>query len=345
MKNMDHSVSGPASGLAPFPLYPLRFEPILQYRLWGGRRLEEWLGGKLPGDDPIGEAWLLSDRDDFPSRVTDGPLKGQTLTQLIEQSPDLVMGELSSRFRRFPLLLKLLDVQQMLSVQVHPPDDRVDLVPAGETGKTEAWVVLESNANGRVYAGLKPGANADALRGMSSGTADDYLTSFTPVAGQGVFIEAGTVHSLGQGVVVFEVQENSDITFRLYDWDHIDPKTGLKRPLQTEKALACIDFTRGAVVPVIPISELVEPVVREQLFKCSYFRLWRIQGQEPFTVGISGAPHVLVCVGGGGDVDFRGVHYGMTKGTVMLLPAAVGACCFRPGPDVTLLEIAIPDRM
>src|ERR1700722_10714474 len=226
-------------------LYPLSFEPIFQYRLWGGRRLEAWLDTKLPDDGPIGEAWLLSDRDDFPSRVADGPLKGQTLARLIARSPKLMLGELASEHQRFPLLFKLLDVQKMLSVQVHPPDDRADLIPAGETGKTEAWVVLEAQPGGHIYAGLKAGTTAGDLRALSHQTADDYLPGFTPVSGQGIFIKAGTVHSLGDGVVVFEVQQNSDVTFRLYDWDHIDPATGHKRPLQTEQALACIDYTQG----------------------------------------------------------------------------------------------------
>ena len=101
-------------------LYPLRFEPIYQYRLWGGRRLADWLKTPLPGDGPIGEAWLLSDRDEHPSRVAEGPLKGRTIAQLMEQSPELILGKLARRFRRFPLLLKFLDVQEMLSVQVHP---------------------------------------------------------------------------------------------------------------------------------------------------------------------------------------------------------------------------------
>jgi mannose-6-phosphate isomerase len=327
------------------PLYPLRFEPILQYRLWGGRRLGEWIGARLPGDEPIGEAWLLSDRDDFPSRVADGPLTGQTLSQLMEHSSEQILGELSGQFQRFPLLLKFLDVQKMLSVQVHPPDDQADLIPAGETGKTEAWVVLESQPNGRVYAGLKAGATASTLRSLSVRAANECLPGFTPVAGQGVFIKAGTVHALGDGVVVFEVQQNSDVTFRLYDGDHIDQKTGHKRALQTEKALACIDFTQGAIGPVVPISQLAWPFVREQIFNCPHFRLWRILATEPLTVGIAGAPHILVCVAGGGDVRSRGVDYRMTKGTVMLLPAAVGACCFRPESNVTLLEIAIPAHL
>ena len=326
-------------------LYPLRFEPIFQYRLWGGRRLEEWVDAKLPGDGPIGEAWLLSDRDDFPSRVADGPLKGRTLAELIERSPNLILGELASQYRKFPLLLKFLDVRKMLSVQVHPPDDRPDLIPAGESGKTEAWVVLEAEPGGRVYAGLKAGTTQATLRALTERNVDEYLPSFAPVPGQGVFIKAGTVHSLGNGVVVFEVQQNSDVTFRLYDWDHIDPETGRGRALQTEQAVACVDYTQGAITPVVPLPELAQPVARERLFSCPRFRLWRLQGAAPFRVGMEGSPHVLVCIEGVGNVEFNGSKFPMNKGTVTLLPAAVGACTFAPEGNVVLLEIAIPDRI
>ena len=120
------------------PLYPLRFEPIYQYRLWGGRRLANLLSAPLPGDGPIGEAWLLSDREDHPSRVADGPLKGQSIGQLLHQWPEQLLGKLAGRFRRFPLLLKFLDARDVLSVQVHPSDRQTKYLPAGETGKTEA---------------------------------------------------------------------------------------------------------------------------------------------------------------------------------------------------------------
>src|SRR5579864_2546072 len=125
-------------------LYPLRFEPIYQYRLWGGRRLAELLSAPLPSDGPIGEAWVLSDRDDHQSLVANGPLKGRTLRDVIERFGEQLMGKLSPGFRRFPLLLKFLDAREMLSVQVHPSDVYPDLIPAGETGKTEAWVVIEA---------------------------------------------------------------------------------------------------------------------------------------------------------------------------------------------------------
>ena len=145
------------------PMYPLRFEPIYQYRLWGGRRLAELLAAPLPGDGPIGEAWLLSDRDDHPSKVAAGPLKGSTIRQLLEQSPDQVLGKLAGRFRRFPVLLKFLDAHGKLSVQVHPEDEQTNYIPAGESGKTEAWVVLEAARDSRIYAGLKQGTTEDDL--------------------------------------------------------------------------------------------------------------------------------------------------------------------------------------
>ena len=323
-------------------LYPLRFEPIYQYRLWGGRRLADWLKEPLPGDGPIGEAWLLSDRDEHPSRVAQGPLKGRTIAQLMEQSPKLILGKLAQRFQRFPLLLKFLDVQQMLSVQVHPSDSNTDLIPKGDTGKTEAWIVLETEPASRVFVGLKPGTTAEDLRALSERTANKYLASFTPQRGQGILIEAGVVHSLGDGVLVFEVQENSDVTFRLYDWDHIDPKTGHPRALQVEKALACVDLMQGPVRPVAPVVEAMLPVLRERLFDGPHFRLWRLRGEAPFAVGAAEELRVLVCLEGVGNLEHDGADFTMEKGAVVLLPAAVGACRFRPEGPVTLLDIAVP---
>ncbi|MEO6946887.1 MAG: type I phosphomannose isomerase catalytic subunit [Nitrobacter sp.] len=325
-------------------LYPLRFEPIFQYRPWGGRRLASWLKVSLPGEEPIGEAWLLSDRDEHPSRVADGSLKGRTIGQLMNVSRKDILGKLTTRFRRFPLLLKFLDVHQMLSVQVHPSDGKADLIPRGETGKAEAWVVLEAKPASRVYAGLKPGVKSEDLRALSEVTVKNCLAGFKPERGQGIFVEAGVVHSLGDGVVVFEVQENSDVTFRLYDWDRIDPKTGHPRALQVEKALACVDMKRGAIHPIVPLVVTLLPEKREQIFDCPHFRLWRLHGTMPFIVGAADEPRVLVCLGGIGNVEHNGADFSMEKGEVILLPAVVGACRFRPDGPVTLLEIAVPDR-
>jgi mannose-6-phosphate isomerase len=325
-------------------LYPLRFGPIYQYRLWGGRRLADLLSAPLPVDEPIGEAWVLSDRDDHASRVADGPLKGRTLGEVLELYPEQMLGKLAGRYPRFPLLLKFLDVREMLSLQVHPADDRKDLLPAGETGKTEAWVVLEAGAKSRIYAGLKPGTMADDLRrAIASGVVADNVASFIPKQGDGIFLPAGTVHSLGGDIVVFEIQENSDVTFRLDDWGHVDPKTGRPRALQVDQALSAIDMTLGAVAPVSPVVEETTPVERERLFDCEHFRLWRLRGQSPFAVGAAGAPRVLVCIEGTGRVEHGGETYTAGKGDVLLLPAAVGASVFQPSGTVTVLEAALPE--
>ena len=163
------------------PMYPLHFEPIYQYRLWGGRRLADLLAAPLPGDGPIGEAWLLSDRDEHSSKVAAGPLKGSTIRQLMEQSPNQLLGKLAGRFRRFPVLLKFLDAHDNLSVQVHPEDWQTDYIPNGDSGKTEAWVVLKAEPASRIYAGLKPGTTKDDLkRALASRAVPNVLAGFAP---------------------------------------------------------------------------------------------------------------------------------------------------------------------
>jgi mannose-6-phosphate isomerase len=286
---------------------------------------------------------VLSDREDHPSRVADGALRGQTIGQLMHEFPEQLMGELAGCFRRFPLLLKFLDVHEMLSVQVHPADDRANLLPAGETGKTEAWVVLEAAPGSRIYAGLRPGSTPANLRtALSNDTLAEHMVRISPKVGDAVFTPAGTVHSLGGDVMVFEIQENSDVTFRLYDWGHIDPKTEQPRPLQVEQAMASICYGKSAAGLVTPIVEATTPICREQVFNDKHFFLWRLRGQSPFSVGTHDAPRVLVCVQGAGQLEHDGETYAVAKGEVWLLPAVVGVCTFRPTEPITLFEISIP---
>jgi mannose-6-phosphate isomerase len=255
------------------------------------------------------------------------------------------MGKLAGRFARFPLLLKFLDVRDTLSVQVHPSDTLTALIPSGETGKTEAWVVLEDGEESRIYAGLTPTTTAENLRAaIESGTVESRLASFQPRSGDGVLVRAGTVHSLSD-VVVFEVQENSDVTFRLYDWDHVDPKTGQRRPLQVDQAIDSIDFAQIEVGPVAPVLEEMTPVLRERLIFCEHFGVWRCQGQSPFNVGAEEKPRVLVCLSGKGRLEYGGTHYIFAKGDVVLVPAVVGVCSCRPQGAVNLLEISLPEEI
>jgi mannose-6-phosphate isomerase len=330
-------------------LYPLRFEPILQYRPWGGRRLAELLGAPLPGHDPIGEAWLLTDRDDRSSVIVNGALEGATLRRIMEQWPEQMLGVQAQHAQHFPLLLKFLDVRGALSVQVHPSDAQALHLPDAKTGKpqsgkTEAWVVIAAGPEARVYAGLTPHTSAHVMQeALATGAVAEHLAFFTPKPGDGIFIPAGTVHSL-QDVVVFEVQQNSDITLRLFDWNRVDAKTQQRRALQVDQGMACIDFSQAAVAPVVPVVEEAKPVLRERLFDDAHFRVWRLRSESAFSVGAPGAPCVLVCLDGAGHLKFEGIDYPLRKGEVMLLPAVIGVCACESQTFMNLLEISLPEH-
>jgi len=326
-------------------LYPLKFDPIYQYRIWGGRRLANLLSKPLPADEPIGEAWILSDRDDHPSKVINGELKGQTIKQLLDHSGEQLMGPLSGKFDRFPLLLKFLDCQQVLSVQVHPSDQLKKYIPKGEHGKTEAWVVLEVGAKACIYAGLKPGTTEKEVREkLENHTVADTLSDFVPKVGESVLIKAGTVHTLGD-VVVFEVQENSDVTYRLYDWDRIDENTGKPRDLQVEQALACVDFTKTDIRPTTPVFKPDGPEVHQLLVEDEHFAVLRHTAYAPFTVGKENTPRILVCIEGQGELEYRTEMYPIKMGEVMLLPAVAGACSLLPKNKIMLLEVVLPENV
>ena len=323
------------------PIYPLKFEPIYQYRLWGGRKLEHLLSKPLPKNEPIGEAWILSDRKDHASQVTEGHLKGVTITKLMEDFRYEIMGKNGNDFDHFPLLLKFLDCKEVLSVQVHPSDSQKEFIPAGDTGKTEAWIVLETSEDSRIFAGLKKGTTKEnLLESIKDKSVSERLHSFIPKKEDAIFIHSGTVHTLG-GTVVFEVQENSDVTFRLYDWDRTDAKTGKPRDLQIEKAIDCIDFDQVDIGPVIPVKE-PDNKNSEKLFDNEHFILWRIKSNSFFTVGFKDEPAILVCIEGNGTMNYDTKHYGISKGEVMLLPAIIGQLELKPETEITVLQIAIP---
>ncbi|HEA22022.1 MAG TPA: mannose-6-phosphate isomerase [Pricia antarctica] len=326
-------------------LYPLKFEPIYQYRPWGGRQLAHFLSKPLPKNEPIGEAWLLSDREDCASIVLDGSLKGYTLTDVLKDFPEEIMGKVFTSGNRFPLLLKFLDCKEILSVQVHPSDNQKELIPKGDTGKTEAWVVLETGKDSRIYAGLHKGTTKkNLLESIQDKSISDRLHSFVPKAGDAVLIQSGTVHAL-KATVVFEVQENSDTTFKLYDWDRIDAKTNKPRDLQIEKALACIDFTKTEIGTVTPIDDAHDPNSKEQLIHCPQFVVWRTRSTRPFLVGRSGELRILVCIDGKANLKNHTNDYPFHTGEVILLPANLGTCSIEPIEKATVLEIGIPAYM
>jgi mannose-6-phosphate isomerase len=329
--------------MVPHPLTPLRFEPIFRTALWGGFRLRPLLGA-APSAEPTGEAWVLSDYGDTHSTVADGPLAGSTLRQLLDRAPERVLGRARMVNGRFPLLLKFIHARQPLSVQVHPTDARArELEGPAAVGKTEAWVILEADPTARVYAGLEPGVTAAQLRGsVRGGGVEDLLYATAPGPGDSFFLKAGTVHAIGGGMVLFEVQQTSDLTYRLHDWGRIDPKTGKPRELHVEKGLACVDYELGPCRPYRPTAEFRGRVRVAPLAECDYFTLGRWDTDQPFRAGAPGACRVLVGVAGRACLRHGRTDYPITIGSVWLLPAEVGACDIVPHGPAVILECGLP---
>ncbi len=271
--------------MPPAPLYPLRFQPIFKPAIWGGRRLAEMFPG-APAEGPIGEAWVLSDHGDDVSVVADGPLTGTTLRELMRDRREELLGPSLAHHETFPLLLKFIDARENLSVQVHPNDDLAQELAGVSRGKSEAWVVLHAEPGSRIYAGLKEGVDRPRLeKAIAEGTVADCLHSFEPTVSDCVYLPAGTIHALGGGITIFEVQQTSDTTYRLFDWNRVDAKTGRPRDLHIEKALASTDFKHEPVRPKKDItwacgflSPKVAPGPDETITPSSLFRHGKARG-------------------------------------------------------------------
>jgi mannose-6-phosphate isomerase len=296
--------------------------------LWGGRRLPEFVRHPFDSEHPLGEAWVLSDVDGNHSVIANGPHAGRTLRELIAANPVGVFGERVPSDGRFPLLLKFLDTQRELSVQVHPNDEQARrLKGPNHRGKTEAWVILDACPDSSlIYAGFRHGTTAESFReAMAADRSADALHSFPPKAGDCVFLEAGTVHAIGANILLFEVQQTSDITYRLFDWNRVDEKTGQPRELHIDDGLHCSNFALGPREP----SELP--------LRCDYFEMHRHEDEAPRMLGQAGECRAVVCVKGQGSIAGEAVE----AGDVILLPAAVGTVPANPEGTWTLLEIGL----
>ncbi len=314
--------------------YPLRFRPLFRRYLWGGRRLEKLLGKSLdPGDD-YAESWEIVDHGADQSVVCNGSAAGLTLHQLVTDHAVDLLGE-GAGFTQFPLLFKLLDCSRTLSVQVHPNDQQAAQLDPPDLGKTEAWVVLAADPGSKIYAGLKSGVTPNDLRNaLAEGTCDRCLHEFEPAIGDCVFIEAGTVHALGAGLVIAEIQQASDTTFRLFDWNRADQQ-GNPRQLHIDEALAVTSFDRGPVTRQQP-TEL--GAGHERLIDCDKFVLDRRTLSAPQTVGGEGRFHLLVVLEG----NFEIASEKLTLGETCLLPASAGETRVVPQGRGVLLDIFLP---
>ena len=321
---------------------PLRFRPYLRPMVWGGRRLATVLNKPLPSDEPYGESWEVSDHPVHRSAVADGPDAGLSLRDLMTERRPALLGPAAERYAVFPWLIKFLDANDWLSVQVHPDERAVRELLPGEGSKTEAWFVLDAAPGSRVYAGLLPGVDRDGLRAaLEAGTVAECLHSFTPRPGDCVFLPAGTVHAVGGGVLMAEVQQTSDATFRLFDWNRRDAQ-GWLRPLHVQEALACIDWRQGPVRPV-RVAGYREPSGRQRmpLVRCPYFALEYVQDGEPFPCGGEGRLQALVVLRGRGRLKTPAGEDELRVGQTWLLPASIPSGECRPDGSLGALVCSL----
>lgn len=322
-------------------LYPLEFEPLYKRAVWGGRRLETILGRSLgPGND-YAESWEIADHGADQSRVINGPLAGKTLEWLMHEHAAELLGRHHPQ-PRFPLLLKYLDANQRLSVQVHPDDALAARMKLRDSGKTEAWVILAAEPTSSIWAGLKQPIDRNALRrAIENGTLEEHLYEFRPRAGQCIFLPARTVHALGDGLLVAEIQQTSDLTFRLYDWNRVGPD-GRPRTLHIEEGLEAIDYTQGPIEPCHPMATDTADV--ERLVACDKFILDRWQFHAPKTIGGDDRCHILTILEGTTRVDSPWTPAALGLGKTVLLPAAAGRVPLIPEGDrnCVLLDAYLP---
>src|SRR5215216_2243384 len=308
---------------------PLTFQPIFVERIWGGRRLESEFHKNLPPRKPIGESWEIVDRCEAQSVVASGPLCGRTLHELWTQHRKEIFGDLADT-PRFPLLIKILDAQEKLSLQVHPPENVASKL--GGEAKSEFWYVAAPNADAEVFVGFRKPTARDMFEDkLRDGTVIDYIHNITVRAGDAIFLPAGRVHAIGAGNLLIEIQQNSDTTYRVFDWNRVDPTTGKQRELHIQQAIQCIDFED--VQPKL-IQSQGELLISHSLFE---IRKWNLDEVREATS--LGQFAIVCCLTG--NLSCAGAT--LAPGEFFLIPAHLKERQLKPlTPDTSLLRITIP---
>jgi mannose-6-phosphate isomerase len=320
-------------------MHPLRFHPILRRYLWGGQRLGTVLGKPVGQDARCAESWEVCDRPADQSVVVAGPLAGSALGDLVRQHGPALLGRHHPQ-PRFPLLFKFLDAREHLSIQVHPDDAGAARLDPPDLGKTEAWVVLAAEPGALIYAGLKRGTDRALLaRELNRGTSELCLCKYEPRPGDCVFLPAGTPHAIGAGLLVAEIQQASDTTFRLHDWGRVGPD-GQPRALHIEQGLDAIDFDRQIPLPLPPQST-EQPHV-ERLVACEKFVLERRTLSADDAIGGDDRCHIVAVLSGTVRVAGDPAEGPLPEGGTVLLPAACGAVTLSPGGTAVVLDAYLP---
>ncbi len=322
-------------------LYPLKFKPILKPRIWGGQKLNTVLGKNLEGASIIGESWELSGVNGDVSVVSNGFLKGNTLNELLEvYMADLVGDKVFEKFGdEFPLLIKFIDANDVLSIQVHPDDD-LARERHQSFGKTEMWYVMQADPGARLISGFKQDTSKEAyVKALENNTLEELLASHDVQKGDVFFIPAGRVHAIGAGILLAEIQQTSDVTYRLYDFDRRDAE-GNTRELHTQQALDAIDFSGGQdyktsyKAPHNGVSE----VIKSPFFVTSVINLNNHEIKTDFYTLDSFV--ILMCVEGSAQIEYhQGKKEPLNVGETILLPADLKEFSVSSKQNATLLQV------
>lgn len=322
----------------PVTLYPLKFEPILKEKVWGGDKLTSFLNKK--GSGKIGESWEISDVDDSVSMVANGPLKGKSLKTLLQEYKGSLVGD--SIYKQygntFPLLFKFIDAQKDLSIQVHP-DDALAKKRHNSFGKTEMWYVLDGGEEARLLVGFNKEIDSEEYKeALSGGKIVGFLNSERVQKGDAFLIPPGTVHAIGAGVLLAEIQQTSDITYRIYDWDRPD-SDGQMRELHTDLALEAIDFSPSK----FKLSYREQINIPVHIGKSDYFSVNKLTLSKPFERELFSIPSfkVYMCVNGEATLEADGFSERIVKGETVLIPAEITHIKFQTA-SASFLEVYIP---
>ena len=325
-------------------LCPARLEPVFSPRPWGAHSLAPFFPEKSNLTEPLGEAWLTGDDCVFAS----GPYAGKKLADAWREMPAEWKGTLKGSNDSFPLLVKFLFVEDKLSVQVHPDDDYAARheQAAGGRGKTEMWYAVRAREDAEVMVGLKPGVDAEKFRrSIADGTTEDCLEHIPVHSGDAIFVPAGTAHTIGPGLVLCEIQEHSDLTYRVYDYNRRDAK-GQARDLHVEKALEVMRFGKQTGGKAEPVRVERNSLTTTYFVACPHFvaEKWEFAQSVAQTVPL-GRFELLIFLEGNGEILWAGEHAEYGPAQVWLIPAALRAYELKPTSRSELLRTYVPDDL
>ena len=330
-------------------IYPLTFTPVFRDYIWGGRNFESRLGRTLP-PGIIAESWEISGHHSSPTCVDAGPLAGKMLPEVLDLlGTDLVGRHSQAMLKRgkFPLLVKLLDANKPLSVQVHPDDDYANKHENGELGKTEMWYILHAEPGARLIYGLKAGVTPTSFRqSLEAGNLEPCLHQLPVKAGDAIFIPAGSIHAIMEGILLAEIQQNSDTTYRVYDWNRVG-SDGKPRPLHLDKAMDAINFEQIEPGPYrVELLEENNTFKRECITVCPYFNVERITFKREtgsFKGWCDGSTlEIWGTLTGQAQVGWAGQALNLPTIRFTLLPAALGKFEIKATTKTTLLRVYVP---